>query len=111
MGHTSQSISKGDYAYSSHSVLVSGDIVDVFVGRWEWQNDDTRVLRKYPIEEEGNVVGGEMMCVLKLRRPMTMAEYRESHHPDFRPMAKPTATEVELVLLPTSMACTIPDAM
>lgn len=109
MSKTNKSINKGDYAYSSHTVLVSGDIVDVFVGRWEWQDEDTRILRKYPRETE--LVGGETMCVMKLRRPMTMDEYREAHHPDFRPMVKTPDSEVELVLMPTGMACTIPDGM
>lgn len=108
MGHTA-AVQEGDYAISSHSVLISGDVIDVFLGRWEWQDDDRRILRKY--EPEAHVVGGEMMCVLKLRRPMTMSEYKESHHPEFRPMIKSLESDVELVLMPTGMALTIPDGM
>lgn len=102
-------IKQGDYAYTSHSVMISGDIVEVFLGKWEDRDEDTRVLRKLP--EDSEDPDGELMCVLRLRRPMTIEEYRETHHPRFRPMVRSLDSKVKLVLVPTEMTCTIPDGM
>ena len=105
MSQTSPSIEKGD----SHSVLVSGDIVDVFVARWE-DHPIGRALIRYDVDN--SPPDGELMCVIRLRHPMSIEEYRESsHHPQTRPLMKSPQDKVEAVLLPASMACTIPDFM
>ena len=68
----------------------------------------TRPAMSRPSEE---VEGGERMCVIKLRRPLSIEEYREAHHPDTRPLVKHMDAGVVGVLLPASMVCTIPDYM
>jgi len=109
VGQIKQKLEKGDYAYSSHTVLVCGDIAAVFVGKWEIQPDESRLLRRFSTNDE--VEGGELMCMLRLRRPMSIKEYRESHHPKFRPIVRNSGSKVELVLMPAKMVCTIPDGM
>jgi hypothetical protein len=109
MGQTKQRLEQGDYAYSSHTVLVCGDIAAVFVGKWETQPNGSRLLRKFSRNDE--VEGGELLCMLRLRRPMSIKEYRESHHSAFRPVVRSPESEVELVLMPARMVCTIPDGM
>jgi len=108
MSHTSPGLEKGVYAYSAHSTFVSGDVMDVFVARWE-DHPSGRALVKC---QSDNLAAGELMCVIRLRRPMTLVEYGEAHHPDTRPLVLKGGTpQVEAVLLPASMACTIPDSM
>ena len=110
MSQTKGQIAKGEYAYSSHSVFISGDIVDVFIGRWILKEDgNTRILQKFPSDHE--VDHGHLMCVLKLRSPIPIDEYREIHHPALRPMVQNLDDDVAMVLLPAEMACTIPDGM
>ena len=109
MSQTQQRLTKGVYAYSSHSLLLAGDIVDVFIGRWFTKDDSTRILQKFPPEHE--VEHGKLMCVLKLRRPIPLAVYREVHHPELRPMIQSQNEDVRMVLLPADMVCTIPDGM
>ncbi|MGD9727496.1 MAG: hypothetical protein AB7L09_03125 [Nitrospira sp.] len=106
MSRTRNRLEKGKYAYSSHSLLISGDIVDVFTGVWR-DIDGKRAL----IRCDGDIVGGEPMCVIKLRRPMTLAEYGQVHHPALRPMVKHADADISAVLMPAGMACTIPDYM
>jgi len=101
-------LEKGRYAYSSHSVFVSGNIVDVFVGKWA-DHEKGRVLVKCP--EGADESEGELMLVLHLRRAMTISEYQETPHPMIRPLVKRPGAKVEAVLMPANMACTIPDSM
>jgi len=107
MSQTRQRLTKGVYAYCSHSLLLTGEIFDVFVGKW-LTKDDTRVLQKFPPEDLEN---GELMCLLKLRRPISLKDYREVHHPSLRPMVQSQRTDVSMLLMPAAMACTIPDGM
>lgn len=108
MGKLRAGLERGKYAYSSHSVFVSGDIVDVFVGKWA-DHEMGRVLVKCP--EGTDESEGELMLVLHLRRAMTIAEYQETPHPMIRPLVKFRGAKVEAVLMPADMACTIPDSM
>jgi len=112
MSQTQQSLTKGTYAYCSHSLFISGDVVEIFVGKWlikETASGSTRILQKFPPEAE--VDGGGLLCVLKLRRPITLADYRESHHPALRPMVRNLEEDVTMVLVPAELLCTIPDGM
>lgn len=113
MSQTQQRLTKGAYAYCSHTLLLSGDIQDVFVGRWLETEDESgstrRVLQKFP--PEITVEKGELMCVLQLRRPLTLSDYKEIHHHSIRPMVQSLDDDVSMVLLPASMVCTIPDGM
>lgn len=111
MSHTDSRLEKGKYAISSHALCISGDIADVFTGIWK-ETGQGRAL----IKCDGDIVGGELMCVIKLRRPMTIPEYREYHHPNIRPLVKSPETDndeaaIVAVLLPSTMVCTIPDFM
>jgi len=106
MSKTHSRLEKGKYAYSSHSLFVSGDVIDVFTGMWK-ETGQGRAL----IKCDGDIVGGELMCVVKLRRPMSVQEYRDVHHPDIRPLIRDMDADVQAVLIPASMACTIPDYM
>lgn len=108
MSRTDSRLEKGKYAYGSHSVFISGEIIDVFTGVWQ-QIGEGRALVK--CEEGEEVEGGELMCVIKLRRPMTVDEYREAHHPQVRPLVKSLDSKVIAALLPAEMVCTIPDFM
>lgn len=107
MSRTHSRLEKGKYAYSSHSLFIAGEIIDVFTGVWQ-QVGDSRALIKC---EDDKVEGGELMCVIKLRQPMSIPEYRESHHPNIRPLVKHLESHVIAVLLPAEMVCTIPDFM
>jgi hypothetical protein len=112
MSQTQQRLTKGTYAYCSHSLLLSGDVVEVFVGRWIVQateDGETRVLQKFPPEAE--IKDGFLLCVLKLRRPITLGDYREVHHPSLRPMVQSLEDDVQMVLVRAEMLCTIPDGM
>lgn len=109
MSQTQQSLKKGDYAYAAHSLLLSGDVIDVFVGRWITTDESTRILQKFPPEKK--VDEGQLMCVLKLRRPITLNEYREVHHPAIRPLVKSVGEDVNMVLMAAEMACTFPDGL
>ena len=106
MGQTEPGLAKGEYACSEHSLLISGDVIDIFVGRWE-DRPKGRVLVK--CGEDGVLSGGQPMCILRLRRPITIAEYRKLHHPMIRPLIKSPENKIEGVIMPTSMACTIPN--
>lgn len=111
-GQTQQGLTKGAYAYCSHSLFVSGDIMDVFVGRWltkEGPGGSARILQKFPPDEQ--VDGGSLLCVLKLRRPLSLPDYREVHHPELRPLVQNLDDDVKMVLVPADMLCTIPDGM
>jgi hypothetical protein len=107
MSQTHSRLAKGKYAYSSHSLLISGDIIDVFTGVWKATPTGARAL----IKCEGDVPGGEPLCVIKLRNPLSIEEYREAHHPEIRPLVKNHESPVQAVLLPAAMVCTIPDYM
>ncbi len=109
MGKIRSGLEAGRYAYSAHSLLLSGDIVEVFIGRWETTSETSRVLKKYPIEE--TVDEGEVLCTIKLRRPISLDEYREVHRPEIRPMVRSVGADVSMVMLPANMVCTIPDSM
>jgi len=107
MSRTS-TLHKGDFAISAHSVFISGNVIDVFKGKWT-AHANGRALIKCP--EGSDVDGSQMMCVIKLRRPMTLEEYREAHHPDIRPLIKSHDANIEAVLMPVEMAQTIPWGM
>jgi hypothetical protein len=113
MSRTQQRLTKGAYAYCSHSLLLSGDIVDVFIGRWKIKDNEdgppTRVLQKFPPDQE--VERGTLMCFLKLRRPVSLSEYRDLHHSSIRPMVQSLEEDVTMLLLPADLLCTIPDGM
>lgn len=106
MNPTHNRLEKGKYAYSSHSLMISGDIIDVFTGVWK-DVPSGRAL----IKCEGDIAGGELMCVIKLRRPLSLDEYREIHHQDIRPLVRHPDHDVAAALLPAGMVCTIPDYM
>jgi len=106
MSVTGPGLEKGVYAFSSHCPFVSGDVIDVFVGRWE-EHSRGRVLIKCQTKEES--IGGDEMCVIQLRRPLTLDEYRESHHPLIRPLIHNRDEGVSAVLIPCEMVRTIPD--
>lgn len=106
MSQTHSRLEKGKYAYSSHSVMISGDIADVFTGIWK-DVPSGRAL----IKCEGDITDGELMCVIKLRRPLSLEDYRTEHHPAIRPLVRQPGNEVAAVLLPAGMVCTIPDYM
>ena len=112
MDQTQQRLTKGTYAYCSHALILSGDVEDVFVGRWMARTFDggtTRVLQKFPPGEK--IEHGQLLCVLRLRRPISLDEYREVHHPALRPMVQSVDDDVVMVLAPAEMLCTIPDGM
>ena len=110
MSQTRQRLSRGDYVYSAHSLRLAGNVVDVFVGRWEMSEDgQPRKLFKYSADVE--VEGGQLMCVLRLRDPISVEDYREVHHPDIRPITKSTSDDIKLILMTADIACTLPDSM
>ena len=102
-------LENGKFAYSSHSLLLAGNIVDVFIGKWQTKTETSRVMVKFPPEQ--TVEGGEAMCVIKLRRPLPLDEYRTVHHPEVRPLLAKLGADVEMVMLPASMTSIFPDAM
>ena len=106
MSQLRHGLEKGKYAYSKHSLFISGDIVELFTGMWK-DVEDGKLLVKCP--DGVDLVGGIPMCAIKLRRPLTLDEYRENHHPDVRPLIKSPDPIVLAVILPTAMVCTIPD--
>lgn len=99
---------KGKYAYSSHSLMISGEIIDVFTGLWKTDGEHQTLVK---CTDSAKVEGGEVMCIVKLNRPMTVFEYKDSYHPEVRPLVKSIDAYVEAVLIPGSMVCTIPDFM
>lgn len=99
---------KGDFAMAAHSVFISGDVMAVFQGKW-MDRDEGRALVKLP--DDVDVEGAESMCVIKLRRPMSIEEYREAHHPEVRPLIKEMGADIQAVLIPTELVLTIPDGL
>jgi len=113
MSQTSNGLVKGAYAYCSHSLLLAGDIAEVFRGKFVPKTKDdgaeASVLQKFPIDDD--VEGSHLMCVLKLRRPISLDDYRSVHHQSIRPMVQQMSDDVQMLLLRAEMLCTIPDGM
>lgn len=114
MGQIQKGLSKGSYAYSSHSLLLAGDVVDVFIGKWKTRDEsEDRMLVKFPPHAE--VEGGKLMCILKLRRPIPLDDYKPVHRRPMRPLLKRSddgeKRDVVMLLIPADMLCVIPDRM
>lgn len=113
MSQTHHGLVKGAYAYCSHSLLLTGDIVEVFMGRFspvtDPNGDQSSILEKFSPDDE--VENGHLMCVLKLRRPISLEDYRNVHHELIRPVVQNLSDDVQMILLPADMLCTIPDSM
>ena len=101
----------GHYAYCSHTLLLDGNIVECFVGRWEQpeEEENSRRLHKYPPGSE--VDGGMLMYVLRLKKPITVEAYREIHHPSIRPLVPNPEEDIKLLLMTSDVVCTLPNAM
>jgi hypothetical protein len=113
MSQTHERLAKGRYAYSSHSLRIAGDIAEVFIAKWENHQGGER-LHKYP--PHADIKGGALVCVLRLRKPIPMEEYKELHHPSMRPIVKRPELEIDelkvhAVLMDSSMVCTFPDSI
>jgi len=110
MSQAQHKLERGQYAYSSNSLLLAGDIHDVFVGRWENpEGCEGRKLRRWPADE--TVPGGQLMCVLHLRRPLTIEDFKPIRHPSIRPIAKSVDSSIEYLLMDADIVCTFPDGM
>jgi len=114
VGQIQKGLSKGSYAYSIHSLLLAGDVVDMFIGKWKNRDDSNgRMLMKFPAHAE--VEGGKLMCILKLRRPISLDDYKPVHHRSMRPLLKRSdegeKRDVVMLLIPADMLCVIPDRM
>jgi len=110
MSQTKQKLERGQYAYSSHSLRLAGHIVDTFVGKWEqYRAGLGRRLLKFPPNTE--VTDGQLMCLLKLRNPIHIKEYRDISHPSIRPVTENINLPIKVLLMYADVVCTIPDGM
>lgn len=114
MGQTQQRLERGQYAYSAHSLQLAGDIQDVFIGQWATpEGVPGRKLTRFDVDED--VPNGQLMCVLRLRRPLSIKDYRALRHPSIRPIAKTVNSSInssiEYLLMDADVVCTFPDGM
>ena len=111
MGHAQERLTKGRYVYSSHSLRITGDIIDVFIGRWEKIDSATRKLLKYP--SHSKIDGGVLMCAVRLRRPISTIEFSKVSHGSIRPLVhqRDSDSDIEVVLMDAEVVCTHPDSM
>jgi len=111
MGQTQQRLKRGRYAYSSHSLQLAGDIEDVFIGLWETPEGlPGRKLKRFDVDAD--VPDGQLMCVLKLRSPLTVEDYKPVRHPSIRPITKTAASSaIEYLLMDADVVCTFPDGI
>lgn len=112
MSYLGQIPSKGDYCCSSHSAVIAGDIEDVFYGKWTTTQDQAkrRALLRFIGDEHPD--DAELLCIVKLRYPLTRAEYQPVHHTKIRPLLRKVGGDkIEVVIVPAAMVRTIPASM
>jgi hypothetical protein len=110
MSQTQPILERGRYAYSSHSLQLAGNIEDVFIGQWESPEGLAgRKLKRFDVSAD--VPNGQLMCVLKLRSPISIEDYKPVMHPAVRPVAKTVGAPIEYLLMDADVVCTFPDGM
>jgi hypothetical protein len=92
--------------------VLSGIIIESFIGKWTTDDrDDLPVLLRSPPELE--LDDGELMCIVKLRIPVSLFKYVTVHKKQIRPLIKSSdeTRSVVMVIIPFHMLCTLPNGM
>lgn len=98
----------GHYAFCSHTPFLDGNVLTGFIGRWE-ESESGRALHKFPLDSE--IDGGELMYLLQLKKPISIAEYREVHRDGIHPLVPHPEADIIHLLVVDSMLHTLPNAM
>ena len=102
-------LKRGHYAFCAHTLLLDGNIEESFMGLWQPAEEcPGRKLIKYPVHTV--VAGGKLMYLLRLKRPITVEQYKEVHHPDIRPLVSNIDSAIHLLLMTDDVVQTLPDS-
>lgn len=109
---TCERLAPGTYTYCKHTLLLDGIVREVFVGKWVQDPDhEGRHLYKFPTGV--SVPGGTTMCIVNLKRPVTIDEFRSIRREGIHPVVSSTDdnTTVSAILVTASLAETLPNGM
>lgn len=105
-------LTPGTYAFCEHTLLLDGVIREVFVGRWiSDPNRGERHLYKFP--RGTSVPDGATMCIVNLKRSLTIDEFRSVRREGIHPVISSDGevTVISSILLTADLAATLPNGM
>lgn len=109
---TCEPLTPGTYAFCEHTLLLDGVVREVFIGKWlEDPEHNARHLHKFPNGTE--VDGGIPMCIVTLKRPISIAEFKAVHRAGIHPVVSSPGQHsvIHTVLLTNNLAATLPNSM
>lgn len=109
---TCEPLTPGTYTFCDHTLLLDGVVREVFVGKWTADPEcEGRHLYKFPTGT--SVPGGVTMCIVNLKRPVTIEQFRTVRREGIHPVisaAGPNET-IAAILITADLAATLPNGL